>query len=104
MSDHHVLKCKDPFFTAVQRGEKRFEVRQYTSQACRQCQACKDCCFTLCENPRPARDFKVGDTVRMHRDDSNSTKLFRIGYVLKDTDYPEGLRPGYCVLGLEDGV
>src|ERR1017187_5882355 len=102
MSDHHVLKCKQPFIKAVQDGAKTFEVRQYTAQPCGECRACR--AFVSppfdCMAPRPARDFKVGDTLRMH-ENCNSTAKFVITYILKDTDYPEGIKPGFCVMAIQ---
>lgn len=109
----HVLKTKEPFFSAVKSGAKTFEVRQYTEQRG------VNCCFLWNDIHRkslgrgdinvpcdckPARDFKVGDELKLvsKEDPEGCCPIYcDITYVLKDTDYPEGIKPGFCVLGIK---
>lgn len=111
MTQQHVLKTKEPFFSAVKSGAKTFEVRQYTEQTCTMrfpyaenyCNECKldpDHWWTKCSTPTPARDFKVGDELKLI--DPDGFPIYcDITYVLKDTDYPDGIKPGFCVLGIK---
>lgn len=104
----HVLKTKEPFWSGIKSGAKNFEVREYRKQKCDDCPGClgeEDA--RLCLYPKPARDFNVGDEIMLLENDGGGVViadgiLKRITYVLKDTDFPEGIKPGFCVLGLED--
>lgn len=83
----HYLKTVEPYYSQVANGEKTFELRQYTAQG----------------PLRPARDFAIGDVLRISPDDGEGTIIERrVSYILKDTDpCMEGrLAPGYCILGL----
>lgn len=83
----HELKTLPAYWDAVQRGEKRFEVR------------------------RDDRGFKQGDTVALIRHDGAAVTpsvlgsytcsriQFRIGYILTGGQF--GIEPGYVVFSLE---
>src|SRR5579883_1717046 len=111
---HHILKCKEPFFSAVASGTKNFEVREYRQQKCGECYGCRHVkdITGWCDNPKPARNFQVGDMLELQKPttvrsiegdpvDITVIERRRITYILKDTDFPEGIKPGFCVLGLE---
>lgn len=82
MSVTHELKTLSPYWEAVQRGEKTFEVR------------------------RDDRGFQKGDTLRLYRTDSVSEIGWkcnrwldrRITYIL--TGGQLGIEPGFVVMGL----
>lgn len=75
MSTTHRLKVDRKYWPAIIDGRKSFEVR------------------------RNDRDFQTGDIIEMHPiDDVASLVSRRITYVLHT--FPEGLQPGYVVLGL----
>lgn len=89
MRQTHELKTLAPYWDAIERGEKNFEVR------------------------RNDRDFKNGDILKLHRlrpdmpthydmDDSFQKRTItkRITYVLTGGQF--GIEPGYVVLGLAD--
>lgn len=76
----HHLKCLHPYFDAVARGDKTFEVRLND------------------------RDFQVGDTLKLVRyvDDKGDWEHIvkrRVTYVLHGGQF--GIEPGYVVMGLE---
>jgi hypothetical protein len=82
MNQHHTLKLVQPYFDAVKRGDKLFEVR------------------------RNDRFFQCGDTVTLRcwhaRSCTFETKepnlTFKIGPVLQGGRF--GIEPGYCVFSL----
>ncbi len=80
----HTLKTEAPYFDAVERGEKTFEVR------------------------RDDRGFQRGDKVileRMHDesswnlDSSADPQIFTVGWILTGGQF--GIEPGYVVFSLE---
>lgn len=80
----HILKIKDIFWDSVKSLKKTFEVR------------------------KDDRDFKVGDLIRFVIVDSDSGLicarahcLFEVTYKLTSDDFPDGLKDGYCILGIE---
>lgn len=82
MSDHE-LKIWPKFFRLVAVGMKNFELR------------------------KDDRHFGIGDTLRLREWDPDSKKYTnrmlerRVLYVLRDAE-EFGLRPGFCILSLED--
>lgn len=81
MSTAHLLKCRQPHFQAVILGEKRFELRKHD------------------------RDFKVNDFIFLAEVDASDeftgeVWLVVIEYIL---DKFEGLKNGYCILGIKCG-
>jgi hypothetical protein len=76
----HQLKTIEPYFSAVKRGDKTFEVRKFD------------------------RDYKIGDFLELTFYDPETNKLGesimkRITYMLTDQPYvPEG----YVILGMVD--
>lgn len=82
MSETHELKTLTPFWEAVERGDKNFEVR------------------------RDDRGFQKGDTLKLYRTShlgENGWKMNpcltrRITYVLTGGQF--GIEPGFVVLGL----
>ncbi len=79
MAKTHKLKTWPPFFAAVERGEKRFEIRNND------------------------RDFKVGDSVVLQEFDQldeEYTGAEISGVISYVTDFKQ--QEGYVVFGLED--
>jgi len=81
MSNHHTIKCVQPYFDDVKHGQKPFAIRLND------------------------RNYQVGDTVTLRLFDpvTQGIKPFsinaEISYVL--TDF-EGLKEGLCVFGLKN--
>lgn len=89
MANHHMLKTEIVMFEAVERGDKRFEVR------------------------KDDRAFQCGDTVTLRRGAEASVAApmplsknqsqsldFTIGFVLRGGQY--GIEPGYVAFQLMD--
>ena len=81
----HELKCLAPFYDAMARGEKTFDVR------------------------KDDRAFQTGDTLNLRRVDANPgdyvhypVLVCRIVYVLRGGQF--GIEPGYVVLGIRHGA
>lgn len=76
----HALKTWPIFYKAVVNGEKTFELR------------------------KDDRPFKSGDKLLLQEYDKDTytgeEAEFRINYILRDAEM-FGLKPGYCILGLE---
>lgn len=78
----HTLKTLPKFFDAVDNGIKTFEVRE------------------------DDRNFQVGDTLKLCEYLSTVNLvtermcLRKIIYKLTHEDFPDGIQPGYCVLGI----
>lgn len=75
----HELKLAPGWFDAVADGRKTFEVR------------------------RDDRGFAVGDTLCMREYDgtySGRRCCAEVAYILKGEDFPDGIRPGYVVMGI----
>ena len=87
----HLLKLHDRYFDAVKNGLKTYEIR------------------------RNDRDFKVGDTLILHRVGREDTVtrpstgiqiLATVTYMLGHDDFPDGIPEGYVVTAIrleEDG-
>lgn len=79
----HELKCINPFFSDIWNSKKDFDVRKND------------------------RYFQVNDYLLLKEYNSEihrylKRKIYcRIKYILLAKDYPEGIKEGYCVLGLE---
>ncbi|WP_342515502.1 DUF3850 domain-containing protein [Sutcliffiella sp. FSL R7-0096] len=76
----HQLKTIEPYFSAVKRGEKTFEVRKFD------------------------RDFQVGDFIDLVHYNQQTKQLGqritkRITYMLTDEQY---VKEGYVILGMVD--
>ena len=83
MSDYHFVKLVQPFFRDVREGKKTFELR------------------------KEDRDYKVGDYLVLEEYDPQ-TKLYqgreintRITYILSSEYSRYGIKPGFCILGIE---
>lgn len=75
----HLLKIRQEYYEAVQSGAKRFEVRKND------------------------RAYAVGDLLALMAPNEHQTAfIVRITYILDADQFPEGIKPGYCVLGIED--
>lgn len=74
----HRLKTAPKFWTDAWDGSKRFTVRKHD------------------------RPFGEGDIIEKVNIKTLEILTFKIKYVLTHEDFPDGLQPGYCVLGLED--
>ena len=49
------------------------------------------------------RAYAVGDLLAlMAPNDHQTAFIVRVTYILDADQFPEGIRPGYCVLGIED--
>lgn len=76
----HALKTWSTYFQAVLDGGKNFELRRFD------------------------RPFKVGDKLLLQewQDEYTGREVMKkIVYILSDTPGIFGLRPGFCILGLE---
>lgn len=75
----HVLKLQSGWFQSVVDGHKPFEVR------------------------RDDRGYQVGDWLELHEFEDSYTGAFvtcRVTSVLRHADFPDGIQPGFVVLGL----
>lgn len=77
----HELKTEQPFYDDVYYRYKGFEVRKHD------------------------RDFKVGHIVKLNEFVNGClTGSFVRGvikYILTHEQFPEGIKPGYCILGID---
>ena len=74
----HVLKTIEPFWSAVTSGRKTFEVRKM-------------------DRPYAVGDFLIlGQFPRKFQIPCG----FRVTYILTHDDFPVGVAPGYCVMGM----
>lgn len=75
----HDLNIRPEYLEAVKSGKKKFEIR------------------------RNDRNYGVGDTLILREWDgenyTGSGTVVKVTYVLGD--YAPGLKPGYCILGIE---
>lgn len=94
----HKLKCLDPFFDAVKRGEKTFEVRRDDRGLNR-----GDTVVLLrvgkTQFYENAYKRSVNDSGGCSRDEAESIER-RIGWVLTGGQF--GIEPGYVVFSLEE--
>lgn len=75
----HQLKTEPKHFADQKSGRKTFEVR------------------------KDDRGFSVGDVIELseyHEQIGFTGRKFkvRVGYILRDTQFPAGIMPGYCIL------
>ncbi|QLF85104.1 hypothetical protein [Nostoc phage YongM] len=79
MAVRHELKTVNPWFTDVLEGRKNFEIRKND------------------------RGFEVGDLLILREWTGNNYTSRRVekivSYILRGEDFPEGVKPGYVVLG-----
>lgn len=87
----HLLKLNERYYEAVANGIKKFEIR------------------------KADRDFKVGDTLRLRKiesehkyltdadlDKSISNEIVaKVLYILYHNDFPDGIPEGYCVMSIK---
>jgi ASC-1-like (ASCH) protein len=82
--NHHDLKTASQFFHMVWQGRKTAEVRHND------------------------RNFQTGDIVRLREWDSTvysgRTVTAKILSVVLHEEFPEGIKPGYCLISLGDIV
>lgn len=87
----HTLKTLPAYFRAIQDGKKNFELRKHD------------------------RLFELGDTLVLQEyqeatDDESfrgytgKELIFEIGYILTAVQIPNGLKKGYCILGLKERI
>lgn len=76
----HNLKISSQYYDAVERGYKPFEIRKND------------------------RDFRVGDVLIMKETAEKPREPIEaeIQYILRYEDFPDGLKEGYCILGLRN--
>ena len=77
----HCLKTELKFFNDICYHGKSFEVRKND------------------------RNFKKGDTlilqaINENKDLTGQALTLKIRYILKDSDFPKGIKKGYCVLSI----
>lgn len=89
----HVVKIHDRYYDAVANGIKTFEIR------------------------KADRDYRVGDTLVLQRCNDKGNVVYHgddnlginvpdqiycaIAYILTSEDFPDGIKEGYCVLGIK---
>lgn len=77
----HRVKCYSRWFAEVTAGSKQFEIR------------------------RNDRDYKVGDLLELNEtrdaEYTGRAALYKITSVLPDTDFPDGIKSGFAVIGIE---
>ena len=77
----HRVKCFNRWFNEVTSGLKMFEVR------------------------RNDRDYQVGDLIELNETkDSEYTgraALYEISYVLMSSEFPDGIKDGFVIIGLK---
>lgn len=85
MPTMHNLKCLAPYYDAVLRGDKLFDVR------------------------KDDRSFQTGDTINLQRIENNPAEyvhfpalICTVTYVLRGGQF--GIEPGYVVLGIRHGA
>lgn len=82
MSDHPIkhIKIRPEYFDAVKEGRKTFEIRKND------------------------RNYQCGNTLILHEweDGEYTGRVFgvTVSYILTYEDFPDGIRPGYCILGI----
>lgn len=78
----HILKIQKRFYTDIQLNGKSFEIR------------------------KDDRRFKVGDTILFVNVDGTmfpkKTKIYKINYILRHDDFPDGIPEGYCVFSISE--
>lgn len=79
---NHVLKIQSKYFYSILTGDKTFEVRKLD------------------------RDYKIGDVIQFNviqQDGTTETPpyLYRIRYILTHDDFPDGIKEGYGILGID---
>ena len=79
----HILKLNEKYFEAVANGIKKFEIR------------------------KADRDFKVGDSLRLRKIESEHNQftcneiIVKFLYILYHNDFPDGIPEGYCVMSIK---
>lgn len=77
----HNLKISSQYYDAVERGYKPFEIR------------------------KDDRGYRVGDVLIMKEVTAAPSREpieAEIQYILRYEDFPDGLKEGYCILGLRN--
>ncbi len=81
MKKIHRVKCYDRFFEMTVTGQKEFEVRKND------------------------RGYEVGDLLELNETTEGTytgrAALFEITFILAADSFPEGIKPGYVVLGIK---
>lgn len=78
----HDLKCNTRFYNDVASLKKKFEVRKDDRKYC-------------VEDVLNILDYSSLNGF------SGRSTMFRVTYKLTHLDYPEGVKKGYCILGIE---
>ena len=77
----HRVKAYERWFAQTLEGAKNFEVRKND------------------------RDYRPGDLLEMYETQNSEytgrCTLFRVAFVLTSQDFPDGIKEGYAVLGIE---
>ena len=80
----HELKILPVYFDKVRFGEKRFEIR------------------------KDDREYKVGDILRLKEWDvgyyTGEEIDVAVRYILHDYEFPDGIKPGYCIMAIDTMV
>lgn len=76
----HRVKCYRRFFEQITSGEKQYEIR------------------------RNDRDYKPGELLELNEtvdaEYTNRAALYEITSVMLDSDFPDGIKSGFAVLGI----
>lgn len=77
----HRVKCYDRWFAEVTTGLKSFEIR------------------------RNDRGYEVGDLIELNEtrdaEYTGRAALYKITNVMPDTDFPDGIKSGFAVIGIQ---
>lgn len=73
----HLLKITQHWFNELD-NDKRFEVRKND------------------------RGYRIGEYINVYVPDTLHLRSFRITYILTSEQFPDGIKDGYCILGIEE--
>ena len=84
---YHELKIEERFFEGIVNNTKTFEIRKND------------------------RNYEIGDIIHFTITDSTNDEmnkkaddlLLKIVGILKDSDFPQGIKEGYCIISFKKG-
>lgn len=48
------------------------------------------------------RDYQTGDILNIYVPETMETRSFRVTYILTADQFPDGIKEGYCILGIKE--